>query len=506
MQLFRKLLGLPDARRGAGATPALPGRRGTNPLDDTLIDFGHGDRWTVRDACEGTQIFGAIGSGKTSGSGQAIAEAFLKAGFGGLVLTAKPGEHRDWKGYMRRAGRDPSDLIDFSPGSGHRFNFLEYERLQGGLGGGYSRNLVSLFFAIAESEEHGKEGGKDQAFWKNAVERLLRNTIDLLLLADEPLTMGNIHALISTAPEALPYEWAGSFYDKCINRAHEKTVADPRTFLEDYTLVHEYWTKKYPTLVPETRLSVLTTFDGIADKFMSAPLRDLFCKDHSTVTPEDTQRGKVIVVNLPIKEYKEVGKLAQTLFKYCWQRATEREQSAPRQPVFLWADESQFFINSYDMHFQTTARSSMAATVYLSQNLPNYYALLSAGKGKHEADSLLGNFQTKIFHSNTDNVTNQWAADLIGKAWTTKIDRSSGRTRQEPGAGARQATSTSQHNVSRQSINEYQVPPVRFTTLKKGGPPNQGQVEAVICQGGRTWSHGKNHATVTFHQKPLEEA
>lgn len=33
--------------------------------------------------------FGSIGSGKTSGSGQALALAYLRAGFGGLVLCAK---------------------------------------------------------------------------------------------------------------------------------------------------------------------------------------------------------------------------------------------------------------------------------------------------------------------------------------------------------------------------------------------------------------------------------
>lgn len=42
---------------------------------------GTEDAWRVRDACEGTQIFGTTTtvSGKTSGSGQAIAKAFLTA-------------------------------------------------------------------------------------------------------------------------------------------------------------------------------------------------------------------------------------------------------------------------------------------------------------------------------------------------------------------------------------------------------------------------------------------
>ena len=43
-----------------------------------------GDVWRIRDACEGTMIFGGTGSGKTSGSGRTLATSFLAAGFGGF--------------------------------------------------------------------------------------------------------------------------------------------------------------------------------------------------------------------------------------------------------------------------------------------------------------------------------------------------------------------------------------------------------------------------------------
>jgi hypothetical protein len=84
----------------------------------------------------------------------------------------------------------------------------------------------------------------------------------------------------------------------------------------------------------------------------------------------------------------------------------------------LWADEAQNFCTSYDMQFQATARSSRACTVYITQNLPSYYASFGSGeKAKYETQAFLGNLQTKIFHANTDVETNQWAADIIGKKW-----------------------------------------------------------------------------------------
>jgi hypothetical protein len=44
-------------------------------LDQTLLGFSEDDPFTIRDAFEGVQIFGGIGSGKTSGSGTLCARS-----------------------------------------------------------------------------------------------------------------------------------------------------------------------------------------------------------------------------------------------------------------------------------------------------------------------------------------------------------------------------------------------------------------------------------------------
>lgn len=66
-------------------------------LDRPLIELVSGSEksaWTIRHAVEGVQVYGGIGSGKTSGSGRLLALKYLNAGFGGLVLTAKADEKR----------------------------------------------------------------------------------------------------------------------------------------------------------------------------------------------------------------------------------------------------------------------------------------------------------------------------------------------------------------------------------------------------------------------------
>ena len=49
-------------------------------LDKELMYLSPKDTFTIRDACDGIQVFGGIGSGKTSGSGATLAKAFLSSG------------------------------------------------------------------------------------------------------------------------------------------------------------------------------------------------------------------------------------------------------------------------------------------------------------------------------------------------------------------------------------------------------------------------------------------
>lgn len=93
------------------------------PLGMPLLQWNRGEPLTLEDACKGIQAWGMTGSGKSSGSGKLLALSYLRAGFGGLVLVAKPGEADTWREYCRLAGRS-KDLIVFSPNADFRFNFL----------------------------------------------------------------------------------------------------------------------------------------------------------------------------------------------------------------------------------------------------------------------------------------------------------------------------------------------------------------------------------------------
>ncbi len=478
-------------RWGQCPSPAAGPAMGPWDLERPLVYLSLQDPWTIRDACEGVQIFGAIGSGKTSGSGATLAKAFLQAGFGGLVLCAKPEERLLWEQYARATGRENSLRI-IQPGGPWRFNFLQYELRREGPGGGITENLVALITHIADIVEGKQEQGGGEKFWERAMQEMLRAAIDLLSIARGTITLEDIRELIASAPqsteEAEDETWQQtSFCSQLLEEAHQKDKT-PRQ-AHDFELVTRYWLVEHARLADRTRTGVTAHFTSTVDLLQHGITWELLGMD-TTIVPEVTYRdGIIIVLDLSIQEYHHLGRIVQGIFKYMFQRAILRRdvRQYPR-PVFLWADEAQNFVSSFDYQYQAVARSARACTVYLTQNISNYYAVLGA-RGREEANALLGNFQTKIFHAQSDHNTNQYAADLIAQHWQTLFNYSSSRS------------DTSANNSAGGSQNlQYKVLPGEFTTLRKGGPQTGLEVDAIVFQGGRIWHAGDTWMRVVFKQ------
>lgn len=460
-------------------------------LDQPLLWVSDKDPWRIRDACEGVQVFGAPGSGKTSGPGAALAKAFLSYGFGGVMLTAKPGERQLWEKYAAETSRSDTLRI-FSPDEPWRFNFMDYEYQQGGADGALTENLVALFSTVMEIAAR-RSAASEQAYWKNTLNQLLRNAIDLVAMARGRVALPDLYEVIASAPkdaeEVESEKWqASSTCHQFFVEAERKVGDGPRVL--DLKTTARFWLKEYPDLHEKTRSIIVSSFTAMADGFLRGTMRELFSTS-TNLTPDDTQRGLVIVLDLPVKKYHEVGQLAQVLFKYMWQRATERRDLANPRPVFLWADESQFFITARDNEFLSTSREARAVTVYLTQNLPNYYAALGGERSKHDVDALLGCLQTKFFCCNSDHLTNTWAADLFSKAvqYRDNFGTNTG------GAGGHSGSFGGSATV------DYEVLQREFTMLKKGGPEHAHMVEAFIHQAGRAWkASGRPYHRVLFKQ------
>ena len=544
----------------------------SDPAYSLLTLNRHGDALSVSNLYEGVFVSGATGSGKSSGSGRALALAMLRAGWGGIVLCAKPGEADTWQRYLSETGR-AADLIHMRPGSGLNINFLDYEVHRPDGLGTETFNLVALIEVIADAAAQALgQGGRteDATFWTAARRELLANAIEPLVAATGRFRLDELMRFITSAPTSLEEARSEAWKDQsfcywALRQAHDAPVGSPLP-VHAIRAAADYWFMTFAGLDPKTRSNVIATLTSAISPFLRGALYEAFCTN-TTIIPEMTHEGAVLVVDFPVKALGAAAVVAAQIMKYQWQKATERRAVGPHtRPTFLLADEYQFFTSRYDPEFQSTARSSRAATVYLTQNLPTLYAQLPGRDPKSAAESLLGNFQTKIFHANTDAVTNQYAADLIGKTpqrrasanWSVNEGRQQGTSRNfnwggqygknrgtQAGtnssfgytSGPQGGSSTSSFGSSRgsqegysrswswgggTSTNEgastgtsdgggwseqmdYTVPPMAFAAhLRKGGRAHDGLVDAVVVQGGRHFAATNSHwLHCTFKQGGL---
>jgi hypothetical protein len=149
--------------------------------------------------------------------------------------------------------------------------------------------------------------------------------------------------------------------------------------------------------------------------------------------------------------------------------------------------------------FQATARSSRAASVYLTQNYPSLASALGGGsEGRALADALLGNMGTKVFHANSDRETNQFAADLVGRR--LHFLRSAGFG-SSIGLGGQQGAGSSMSRGRSESM-DYEIQPMELSSLRKGGPENAYTSDALVFQNGRLWtSTARAWQKVAFRQR-----
>lgn len=481
-------------------------------LSRPLVHWTDQDAWTIRDSLEGMLTVGASGSGKSSGSGETHARAMLAAGFGGVVFTVKPGERQQWERLCREAGR-ADDLVVFGPSSPLRYNFLEDEMTRAGAGAGFTENIVALLvvaLSVLERASGGGGGRDDEGFWRRSLRQQIRNVVDLLSLATGRICVPDMYRVIVSAPTSLEQvrspEWQSESYCFQMLRAadsKEKTPAQEA----DFRIVSAYWCLEFAGLSDKTRSVITSSFTSLVDPLNRGLLRDLLCSE-TNITPAAAEAGNIILLDMPIKEFGEVGLLAQLIWKLAVQRHMERRdvRSSPR-PVFMWADEAHHLVVPGDALFQTTARSSRVATVMLTQTLSNFEAALGGSeKGKAETTSLVANLLTRIFHNNSDPATNEFASNLIGR--TLQDFMNSGSSRSYDGWLPILAERDRQLQTSAgcSESYEFEVQPSVFSELRTGGPENRGIVEAIVFRSGRRFSQtGRPWMLATFQQRPEQE-
>jgi hypothetical protein len=458
-----------------------------------LIKWNGADGFRTVDAFSGVCVLGATGSGKSSGPARLIARAYLKNGFGGLVLCAKPEERLQWQRWAKQEGRE-RDLVIVNAAGAERFNFLEWAANLGGEGAGFTINIVSLFEEIGSAVEigggEGEHGGGDSVFFRNALSHFLMNVVDLPLLAGLRVELPLMRAIAASAPLSIAERDDSHWREQsvCWQALREADVAtkDNPSRRADYEECRSYWEQDFPTLSDRTRSIITLMFSILMRPFVTHPLRRLFAED-TTVRPEDTFDGKIIIIDLPVQEYRLAGRAAALAWKWCFQLAVMRRSAGHEvdmRPAFLWSDEAQWFATERDAEYQAVARSARGCTVYITQQRESIRRAL---RNNDAVENLLANLQTKVFCQNTGE-TNRWASELLGDRFLKITSINVNNTSQQTADGAAGGVNSSS-GIQRNEQRRPWLEDSRFTTLRRGGPTNDNCVEAIVYCGGKLF-HG----------------
>ena len=471
---------------------------------------------------------GQTGGGKSSGPAAYLARALLNTGAGMLVLAAKPGEADLWRRYCAECGRiDDLVVFDGRP-DGHRFNFLDYEFRRGGVGSGEAMNITELLMRIAEATQRYRKGASSSdPFWPTEGRKLTSHTVDALTSAHGRINVSDIVRFIQDAPTKENSLDDTAWREKSFcYQTITKMLCDPARPLSqhDRQVVADFFGKDFRMLADRTRSGITAEVNGMLTPLLKGTPHTLF-STVSTLCPEACLEGAILVIDMPVKVWNEVGVLAATIFKALFQRMAERRDVRlnPR-PLALFMDECQFFISDADNEFQSTARSSRVATVALTQNLPTIMEHIGGRHPEHAAKQWLGNFATKIMCANGCEVTNNWASQLIGRGRVQMQGSSEGigttRSRnhsiQYGGSYSERGGPTSSSGSGRGSSSGHSFNRSRSVSetmdqlvqsgdfgrlLRTGGPANGRCVDTVIYRAGHQFrSTGTNWMLCTFRQ------
>ncbi|MBX7074060.1 MAG: TraM recognition domain-containing protein [Pirellulales bacterium] len=463
---------------------------------------------TLGETYEGIFICGATGSGKTSGSARGIADGFLRAkargrgGPGVIFFTVKPGDRDFFMELARNAGRS-ADVVILGQGQG--FNFLQYESERGGTD--LVENAADLLAIGCEiAQRGGTQGGgqEDANFWKNARQQLVRNAIVALNIAYGHAGVVELFAFVSSIPTTTKQAESkrfqkSSFCFKVYADALEKCQPEQETEL---ALSARYCTSQLPAAGERTQGNVLLTLTSMADILVRGLAKQMLCSE-TTVTPKDLERGKIIIVDVPIAKYGLTGRLIQGIIRYCFQQAMlKRDVRQDLRPVLFFQDECQAVTSSHDAKFLSLCRAFNVANIFATQNLGNMEAACGGVNGKAETSSILGNLNLKIMHANGCPNTNKWVSECIGMSRQYKFSANNSYQPADVlsdvfGFGPGPST-----NAGFSEEWQYEVQPAEFTRLRTGGVRHNYLIDAIAFQAGRVFlDTGRTWRRVTFRQK-----
>lgn len=361
-------------------------------------------------------ITGTIGSGKTSSAMYPFTEQLIKFNslnknekIGMLILDVKGNYHNQVYKYCKKYNR-LNDLIVIELNEKVKYNPLDKPNLKPSILANRLKTILTLF-----SPNNGED------FWLDKVEQVLTECIKLCRLYNNGyVTFTEIHKLISFP----------NYYSEKLSILRTNFLSGNFSKNDCYNLLSsiDFFEKEFIKLDSRTLAILKSEITRITGAFISdIDILNTFSPKKEEITfsgfEELLEKGKIVVLNMNISEYRNLSKIIAAYLKLDFQTEIMMNLATKKykRTVAFISDEYHEYVTSTDADFFAQSREANCINIVATQS---YTSLLNTLKNKYTVNAITQNLVNKIWYRTDDMFTVEDAQKQIGKEEKTKYSKS----------------------------------------------------------------------------------
>ena len=351
-------------------------------------------------------ITGTIGSGKTSSAMYPFTEQFIKYNsnnlknkMGMLILDVKGNYCERVKSYAKKYNL-LDDLIVVELNSGITYNPLNKPNLKPIVLANRLKTILELF------SENNQE-----SYWLDKAEQILSEAIKLCRMYNNGyVTFEEIHKLI-TIP---------SYYKEKIGILKELFLSSKFNLEQVYELntALQFFKEEFENLDERTSSILKSEITRITNTFISDyNVLKTFCPKKNEQTfngfEEVLNKGKIVVLNMNIAEYRNLSKIIAAYLKLDFQTEVMMNLSKnnKKRSVFI-CDEYAEYVTKTDSNFFSLSREAKCINIVSTQS---YSSIKNTLKDETSTKVICQNLINKIWFRTDDIFTIEEAQKQLGK-------------------------------------------------------------------------------------------
>ncbi len=361
-------------------------------------------------------ITGTIGTGKTSSAMYPFTKQLMEykhssklEKLGMLILDVKGNYYAKVKEYCKIFNRD-NDLIVIDLSGKIKYNPLHKPNLKASVLADRLKTILLLF-----------SPNNSESFWLDKAEQILTECIKLCrLYNDNYVTFDELHKLI-----VFP-----NYYLEKISILKNKFLQNNLSKEDCYNLLSalNFFEKEYKVLDERTISILKSEITRITNLFVSDyKIKNVFCPKKDDLNflgfADVINKGKIVVLNMNIAEYKNLSKLIAAYLKLDFQTEVMNRLNKinySKRPVAFISDEFHEYVTSSDSAFFAQSREAKCINIVATQS---YTSLLNTLNNQSTVKVITQNLVNKLWFRTDDIFTIEDAQKQIGKEEKEKISQ-----------------------------------------------------------------------------------